>query len=501
MCISGILSRVPKLLFGNAGPRNSVSGAGMDSKQSFEASVPKRSLGTRMFIALVFGFFFLTGISAAHPGENAWKAGVAKVVITPEKLMWMSGYSSRDKPAEGKVHDLWAKALALEDAAGKRCVLVTLDLVGIPREVSVSVCDEIKKKLGLPRESVMLNVSHTHSGPVVGSNLRSMYFLNAEQAGRVEEYTKSLQAKIVAVVGEALAALKPARVEWGNGHATFAVNRRNNKEPDVPKLREQGQLKGPVDHNVPVLAVRDPDGRLKAVGFGYACHATVLPFYQWCGDYPGFAQLAVEKAHPEAVALFWAGCGGDQNPLPRRSVALAEDYGKRLAEAVEAVLTAPMTPLDSRFAATYAEVPLAFGDLPSREQIASDTLAKDKYIAERARLLLKRIEKEGSLSGTYPYPVQTWRFGEGLTWVALGGEVVVDYSLRLKRELGHGTTWVAGYSNDVMAYIPSLRVLKEGGYEGATAMIYYGQPTAWSPRVEETIIRAVQEQVETPRKK
>src|SRR5260370_29775902 len=111
-----------------------------------------------------------------------------------------------------------------------------------------------------------------------------------------------------------------------------------------------------------------------------------------------------------------------------------------------------MAPLASGFAAVYAEVPLAFGDLPSREQLVSDTTAKDKYIAERARLLLKRIEKDGSLSGTYPYPVQTWQFGDCLTWVALGGEVVVDYSLRLKSDLGRGTLWVAGYSNDVMAY-------------------------------------------------
>src|SRR5262249_35203995 len=117
------------------------------------------------------------------------------------------------------------------------------------------------------------------------------------------------------------------------------------------------------------------------------------------------------------------------------------------------------------------------------------------------RLLLHRIEKDGSLSGTYPYPVQTWRLGDDLTWVALGGEVVVDYSLRLKRELGRDATWVAGYTNDVMAYIPSLCVLKEGGYEGATAMIYYGQPTVWSPRVEESIVAAVREQVEKLRKK
>src|SRR5262245_7391045 len=104
-----------------------------------------------------------------------WKAGVAKVVITPETPMWMSGYAARTKPSEGKLHDLWAKALVLEAPGGKRCVLVTMDLVGIERALSVEVCEELKKKYGFGREAVMLSASHTHCGPVVRSNLNVMY--------------------------------------------------------------------------------------------------------------------------------------------------------------------------------------------------------------------------------------------------------------------------------------------------------------------------------------
>src|SRR5262249_16959301 len=150
---------------------------------------------------------------------------------------------------------------------------------------------------------------------------------------------------LIEVVGAALADLAPAELSHGTGHATFATNRRNNKEADVPHLRDLGRLQGPVDHDVPVLAVRAPDGKLRAVLFSYACHATVLSFYQWCGDYPGFAQLELEKLYPGATALFFAGCGGDQNPLPRRNVALAEGYGKQLAEGVASVLRAPKVPV------------------------------------------------------------------------------------------------------------------------------------------------------------
>jgi hypothetical protein len=448
------------------------------------------------FLCLIVLLLAAISIRAEVP---SWKAGAAKVKITPEKPMWMSGYASRDKPAEGTRQDLWAKAIVLEDTSGMRVCLVTLDLVGIPRDLSTAVCDELLKKYKLPRECVCLSVSHTHCGPVVGQNLGTMYFLDEENQKLVIAYERSLRTKIVDVVAAALDNLAPADIAWGRGQAGFAVNRRENKEADVPKLRESGQLKGPVDHDVPVLSVRDKASKLRAVVFGYACHATVLSFFQWCGDYPGFAQAALEKAHPEAVALFFAGCGADQNPLPRRKVELAEEYGQRLAAAVDDVLGAPMIAVKGKLAATYAEVPLAFGDLPSRDQLLKDAENRDKYVASRAKLMLKQMENKGSLSGTYPYPVQAWGVGSDLTLVALGGEVVVDYSLRLKKELGREGTWVMAYANDVMAYIPSLRVLKEGGYEGATAMVYYGLPTVWGPKVEETIVNTVRTQVKKVR--
>jgi hypothetical protein len=428
-------------------------------------------------------------------GATEWKAGAAKVKITPEQPLWMSGYSARTKPAEGKLTDLWAKALAMQDPAGRRGVLVTLDLVGIGRELSVAVRDELGKTFGLPREAVVLSVSHTHTGPVVGKNLAPMYFLDEKQQQLVDAYATSLRQKVVEVVATALENLAPAELCWEIGKATFAVNRRSNKEADVPRLRELGKLKGPVDHDVPVLVVRDPEGRVRAVVCGYACHATVLPFYQWSGDYPGFAQIHLEKAFPGAVALFWAGCGGDQNPLPRRSNALADAYGKELADSVLAVLRAPMKPVRGGLGTAYAEIDLPFAAVPTRERLAEDALSKDRYIAQRAKLLLKELEKKQSLRATYPYPVQAWQLGSELTFVMLGGEAVVDYALRLKKEIGPGRTWVAAYSNDVMAYIPSRRVVDEGGYEGGGAMVYYGQPGVWSPRVEELIVAAVRAQV------
>lgn len=441
----------------------------------------------RRALAVAVILFFAKAVASA----GDWKAGAARVKITPERPMWMSGYGSRDHPAEGTSIDLWAKALVLVDPQGARAVMVSLDLVGIDRDFSQAVCAAIGEKYKFERRQIALCTSHTHSGPVVGRTLMTMYSLDAAQRQLVADYTTDLESKLVALVGQALEQLVPARIAWANGRSTIAVNRRTNKEADVPKLREEGLLKGPVDYEVPVLSVRRLDGTVAAIVFGYACHSTVLSFYDWSGDYPGFAQIELEKSHPGAVALFFAGCGGDQNPLPRRSVEIAQSYGRSLAQSVDAVLAGVMNAVEGDLDMRYAEIPIELGTLPSREELAKDSQSKDKYVAARAAALLKQIDDGQPLGQTYPYPVQLWQMGQSLQWVTLGGEVVVDYSLRLKKELGPGRTWVAAYSNDVMAYIPSLRVLKEGGYEGGGAMVYYGLPTVWGTQVEEQIVKGV----------
>ncbi|MCH8922434.1 MAG: hypothetical protein IIA67_04725 [Planctomycetes bacterium] len=244
------------------------------------------------------------------------------------------------------------------------------------------------------------------------------------------------------------------------------------------------------------LVVRDAQGKITAIVCGYACHATVLSFYRWSGDWPGFAQIAIEKAHPGAIALVWAGCGADQNPLPRRKVEHAEQYGRQLAAAVERVIGGAMKPLGGTLSGTYQEIDLPFDKLPTRAELERKAKGSNRYEAGRAKRLLAEWEKNGRLSPTYPYPVQTWRLGDGPRWVVLGGEVVVDFSLRLKAELGKQTTWVFAYSNDVMAYIPSRRVLNEGGYEGGGAMLYYGLPSRWAPGVEKRVVDEVHRQVQ-----
>jgi hypothetical protein len=435
---------------------------------------------------------------AARPVDAGWKAGVAKAAITPLQFMPMAGYASRGaKPAEGKLNDLWAKALVLQDEAGHKTVLVTLDLVGLERQLATEICQGLQQSQGFARGEIVLACSHTHSGPVVAKNLRPMHYLLLDEANRklVDDYAEFLKQQVQTVVAEAVESLAPAEVAQGEGTATFAVNRRNNAEADVPKLREEGALQGPFDHAVPVLAVRR-DGKLIGVAFGYACHCTVLDGMVWSGDYAGYAMSALEERHPGCVALFWAGCGGDQNPIPRRKVELAEKYGGELATAVDQVLAGKLQPVAAKLTASYQEIPLAFGELPTREQLATDAASANPYIASRAKSLLTQVDAGEALPTTYPYPITLWSLGDNVRWVFLGGEVVVDFAVRIKAELGdqRAAPWVTAYAQDVMAYIPSRRVLLEGRYEGGGAMVYYGLPTIWSEQVEEQIMAEVQRQ-------
>src|SRR3954464_9915731 len=160
----------------------------------------------------------------ASAAEKQWQAGVAKVNITPELPIWLSGYGGRNRPAHRQHDELWAKFLVIEDAAGHRAALVTMDLVGMPRDISQAVCQHIEEKYKLPRAAVALCVSHTHSGPVVRGNLMAMYSLDEDQSRRIKEYKAALIEKLVSLVGEAVGTMKPAKLSWGIGETDFAIN-------------------------------------------------------------------------------------------------------------------------------------------------------------------------------------------------------------------------------------------------------------------------------------
>ena len=349
--------------------------------------------------------------------------------------MWMSGYAARDHPAEGTLGDLWAKALALEDPAGHRAVLVTMDLVGIDRGLSTRVRDAIQQKHKLDRSAIALCVSHTHSGPVVGSNLRTMYVLDDEQQRRVDEYTAALGKKLIAVADEAIGKLAPATLEWGVGRAEFAVNRRNNAEALVPKLRSEGKLQGPTDHDLPVLAVRDAKG-----GAGRNRLRLRLPRDD-ARRLSMVRRLArrgagrVGKSSPRRHRPLRCRLRGRPEPDPAAEGGTREKYGQEAAKAVDAVLTSGhLKRIEGNFSGAYSEIDLPFAEVPDARAVGRRPPSRRTSTKCCGRRRCSRSSTAGRRSPkTYPYPVEVWRLGPDLKWVLLGGEVVVDYSLRLRR--------------------------------------------------------------------
>ncbi len=448
-------------------------------------------------LVLLFVAYFLLAIRSVDAA--GWKAGVAKAVITPEKGVWLAGYGSKRAP-DGKLHDLWMKSLALEDSQGRKVVLITSDFQGVPKVMSDPAFDQIQKKFGLKRDQIILTFSHNHCGPRLGDDLVDYYPVDPDQVKLVDEYTEQMIARLVAMVGESLANLAPASLQQSEGITTFAVNRRNNREADIPELLAKGKpLVGPVDHTVPVLTVTRPDGKLEAILFGYACHPTTLSFTKWCGDYPGFAQLELEQAHPGTTAMFVNTCGGDQNPLPRRTVELCQKYGHMLADAVEQTLKKEFKPVSPTIRTAFEMVELPYLKVVSREDLATAMQDSHPIRARWAGRLMKQLDAGEKFPASYPYPIHAWQLGQEMLVIGMGAETVVDYALKFKGEFGAGT-WVCGYADDMIAYIPSRRVWDEGGYEGGSNLFEYGRPAfRWSGDIEDHITTSVRKLVKQVR--
>jgi neutral ceramidase len=461
-------------------------------KRSFLKMDIFSACGVRIATVLMMSVVLLSSCSKAP----TMRAGVATEKITPTEFpFWLSGYAARKSPTSEVRQDIFAKALALEDPSGNRTVIVTMDIIGIPRQLRDAIASEVETQHGLKPEALMLNSSHTHSGPAIRENLEILFSFDDAEKQRTARYRKFLQDQIVKTVGDALQSLQPAHLAYGVGSAPFAINRRGLR---MEELDPASNPVKPVDHSVPVLRVEGQDGKLLAVLFGYACHNTTLTgeFNAVGGDYAGYAQEELEKAYPGTTALFMMLCGGDQNPHPRSEESLAPQHGKTLAEAVSAVLSKQdaLSSVEGEVASVLHFEQLPF-EAHTRKQFEKEREDRNIYKKRRAEWVLARMERGEDLSAV-SYPMQVLRVGPRFGVVGLGGEVVVDYGLDIKKAFPGLQLIVAGYTNDVMCYIPNKRILAEGGYEADESMIYYGQPGKFTDEVEDRIMNATRKAVE-----
>ena len=446
----------------------------------------KRRFGRTAWAALCC-LPLMLAVTSADAAEPEWKVGLAQVKVTPERPVFLAGYASRTKPFEKVETDLYAKALVLEDRAGHRSVVVTSDLIGFSAAIAEPICKRISDKTGLKREQILISASHIHTGPALSLDPTPRDNMAAGDAQRTVEYTKQLQDKVVEMVEKAAARLEPAQLSWGSGVAHFVMNRRQFTPAGVILGANPRSL---ADRSVPVLRVDAPDGKLLAVLFGAAVHNTTLraQHNDVCGDYAGFAQAFIQEKHPSAQAMFLLGCAGDADPYPHGSMDLAREHGATLGKEICRVLDAKLQPVRGPLTVAFDRTALPLQEPPDRPELEKQAATKS-YRAWIAKQMLAALDRGDKLPTQYTCPFTVWQLGSDLTLVGLSGEVVVDYVPLLEKALGPNRLWLAAYCNDVYGYLPSARVLAEGGYE--TRGLYTGGIGLFDPKAQDVVVDKV----------
>jgi len=441
------------------------------------------------FRGVILGLLMVVALRAAEPSVAV---GVARIDITPEMPIRLSGYQSRPAEATRVEGPMTARALAIGSDADGPVVIVTAEVIAVSEVISEAVAAGVRAKYpALTRERIAVCATHQHTGPAIAGTIPFMFSrdLPADETARIERYTAMLQQKLISVALAALADRRPARLAWEQGKAEFAVNRR--LIVDGKHTGYKATPGGPVDHALPVLRAVDERGGVRAVLVNYACHCTTLKggdnyvHPDWAGE----AAKRIEGANAGALALVAIGCGADSDPQPRGLPAVATN-GKTVADEVARVMAGEMRSVGRVTSAAFRRIELPLGRSVPREELDARLKGKPN-VAYAAAQFLRTLDDGNPLPSAVPYPVQAWAFGGDFAMVFLGGEVVADYALRLKRELGVSRLWVNAYSNHVPCYIPSRQVLKEGGYEADNAMDYYGWPTRLADETEDRIVRTV----------
>jgi Neutral/alkaline non-lysosomal ceramidase, N-terminal len=441
-------------------------------------------------IWLFAGALFL--IATPATAQNAdWKVGLARAKITPDQPIFMAGYASRDRPFASVHDDLYAKALILADEQGNRAALVTTDLIGLTADIADPIRRRIEEQTGIPATSIILSSSHTHTGPTLSLDPKPQENRTLADSERTVAYTKSLQDKLVQVVVEAAKQLQPARLSWGVGVVHFVMNRREfaGERGVILGVNPRGQA----DRSVPVLRIDGTDGNPRAIVFGAASHNTTLGprDYEISGDYAGHAQRQIEAELPGVQAMFVLGCAGDANPYPRGSHEIAAQHGKELATEVLRVAKdkEKLAPIRGQLRTAWGQATLPLATPPARDELEKQAAGKSGTGPWIAQQMLARLDRGEKLPTDYTCPLAVWQLGDDLTLVALSGEVVVDYVRLLEDSLGQGRLWLAAYCHDVYGYLPSARVLEQGGYE--TRGLYAGGIGVFKPEAETVLVRAV----------
>ncbi|MCH9656026.1 MAG: neutral/alkaline non-lysosomal ceramidase N-terminal domain-containing protein [Planctomycetes bacterium] len=452
--------------------------------------------------------FFIMGIVFAIPGVtfaagSSFSFGFAKTEITPEVPLRLSGYGNRAVVYEGVDEPIYIRAVAIKTPDQKICSLVSLDSIGFAGAFVDRISQQLKKQYGMSRDQLVICSTHSHTTPqpVEGlSNIFSTPMTDAEKQAS-QKYWDSVETRILQTIGKAIQDLRPGKMSIVTGKVSFAQNRRVLKNGKWTGFGVNP--KGPVDHSLPLIRITDTSGELRGLLFNYACHCTTFgsDYNRLNGDWAGYAAKYIEEQHDDIVAICTIGCGADQNPIRgEKDVAkdLAIGHGRAIAVEVARLLKQPMQEVTEDLKTDFGVADLPF-DRPSEMALKKSLESSRPQVKQHAKNMLAIYKENGQLPESYSAPVQVWKFGNQLTMIFLGGEVVVDYVLRLKKEIKSDSVWVTAYANDIFGYVASERMRDEGGYEYDFSMIYYNQPGPWDKGTEELLMRRIHELVKQAR--
>jgi hypothetical protein len=369
-------------------------------------------------------------------GERPWSVGYAEADITPAPgQVQMRGFGS-ERYAKGTLAPLLTQVVALRDRDGHNGVLITADIAGFERVMTEAIRRAITRKHGIPAEDVMLAAA-------------------------------------------ALKDLSPATIEYGS--IDFRGIGCNRRLPVDGKMTWGPYLEGSFDGHTPILRIKRDQSPRQLVVIGHACHPTSSgKIEKWSPDYPGAARDYLADQLPDTKGVFIQGCGGDakivhKDPDTGKLVFSADpersrEAGEKLARAALVYLEGDqMIPLAGKLACSLATGHLNYGERWSKDEIEKEayTGSKKRYYTWVARQFLALPDRTES----YRYDVQIWKLGSQLTIFGMEGEVCSPWGPMLRSMTRTEQAMVIGYVNNVDAYIPDKRIVREGGYEGGEAPV------------------------------
>ncbi|MBM3213380.1 hypothetical protein FJZ36_00465 [Candidatus Poribacteria bacterium] len=429
------------------------------------------------------------------------RAGTGRRTITPPIGVWMAGYASRTRPAEDVADDLIVKALAIEDRSGKRTIVITADII----EWHPSINDAVRAALrgsypDLSREDVLFTASHTHSGPIVDPT-RTTTAPDRFPA----EYVAQLVAKTVEAATDALESMRPASATLHRGSTTLGIHRRKMvngqiqmlPNPDVSIYRELAALRV------------ERSGAPPVVLFSIACHPTTLSWYQFSGDYPGFAQRGLEANLGDgSQAMFCQGACGDvrvnvvtedRSRFQAGTYEQARTFGETLRDEVLTALESPGEPVELSLDTRMSRIDLPLQGSKSLEELRAIADKGDPYLRAWAEPQIAAIEAGGAPPSSAELHAHWLRLSDNAQIIALGGEVCGGIAEAVRGLFPGHRTLVLAYAEDVLAYIPTRQIIEEGGYEGDSSQLYYLLPAPFSLDMPDRLLDGVRALVSVAR--